>query len=248
MLRNKTYQDLGVITNGINGASDVFVDKQGNLYVANSSSPNVAEYSPGATSPTFYYSAGMSAPSAVTVDAHGNVFEGDNNGAVNEYFQGYNVLAASCHVGGSQGGVVVGIAVDSAGDVFINLYSPGYSNFIFEYFGGLGSCYRGYATRVPQSVGHIALDAESNLLVLVGGAVYVFDPPYTSLSSTIGSGFSDAVDVKLNRANTQAFVTDSTSHTVTVVSYPGGSNVRALGSSKGLINPYAAVDGPDAVY
>lgn len=247
MLRNKSYYDRGVITNGLSGASDVFVDRKGNLYVANSSSSNVAEYPPGATSPSVYYSAGMSSPVSVTVDARGDVFEGDNNGTINEYFQGFNAVAASCNI--YEAASPTGLAVDSAGDVFVDAFATGYYNSLFEYYGGLANCqsssYLG-GTGYSASEG-LAVDAKNNLLVAAGNVVNVVAPPYTYVTGTIGSGFSGATDVKLNRAGTLAFVTDSTNNTVTAVSYPGGSNVTVLGKSNGLISPYAAVDGPNSV-
>lgn len=250
MLRNKTYRGLGAITNGVNGPRGAFLDRQGNLYVANAGAGNVTEYAPGTNTPSFTYSANMSAPNSVTVDTSGDVFEVDNDGFINEYFQGFNVAFASC--GLSAFGHLLGVAVDSAGDVFvsINIDISGYNiHEIYEIPGGLGNCVS--TMNVFGSLNVItglAVDANSNLLIAAGNAVEVLDPPYESVSSTIGSGFSDAVDVKLNRANTLAFVTDSANQTVTVVSYPGGSNVTVLGRRNGLLSPYAAVDGPNAAY
>jgi hypothetical protein len=244
MLHDVNYRDLGVITNGVSGPSDAFVDKKGNLYVANSN--NVAEYAPGATSPTFYYSAGMSSPVSVAVDAHGNVFEGDTNGNINEYFQGYNAVAASCFI--YEVAAPTGLAVDSTGDVFFNASDAGYFNSLIEFYGGLAGCHSsGYLAGSGMGVEGLAVDSKNNLLVAAGNVVNVVPPPYASVSGTIGSGFNGASDVKLNKANTLAFVTDTTNHTVTVVSYPGGSNITVLGASNGLVAPYAAVEAPNSV-
>src|SRR5215469_11927798 len=44
LLRNKTYRDVGVITNGISGPQAVFLDSQGRLYVGNATTSDVTEY------------------------------------------------------------------------------------------------------------------------------------------------------------------------------------------------------------
>lgn len=250
ILRNKTYRGLGAITSGVNGARGAFLDRQGNLYVANAGAGNVTEYAPGTNSPSFTYSASMNAPNGVAVDTSGDVFEVDNDGFIREYFQGFNVAFASCNL--TAFGHLLGVAVDPAGDVFVSvdIEFSGYKiHDIYEIPGGLDNCAN--TINVFGSLNlitGIAADANNNLLVAAGNAVDVLDPPYLSVSSTIGSGFSGAVDVKLNRANTLAFVTDSANQTVTVVSYPGGSNITVLGRTNGLLSPYAAVDGPNAAY
>jgi hypothetical protein len=246
ILRNKTYRDVGVITGGIGNPNDVFLDARGNLYVANGSG-NVAEYAPGdTTSPTFVYNAGMATPDAVTTDAHGNVFEGDlTTGNVSEYFQGSNFAVATCY---GEGAGVEGVAVDSSGDVFIDVNEGGIAALI-EYAGGLGGgCNPIFVYVNLSNPGGIALDKNKNILAALGNEVAVIPPPYNSISGTIGSGFVGAHSVRLNRTNTMAFVTDSSNNTVTLVSYPGGSNLTVLGTANGLSQPSAAVDWPNAVY
>jgi len=76
----------------------------------------------------------------------------------------------------------------------------------------------------------------------------VQSPNYNTVSRTIGSGLSCAQNVRLNEANTLAFVTDVCNNTVTVVNYGGGSNTRVLGAGNGLTRPVAAVEDPNAVY
>jgi hypothetical protein len=243
-LHNKSYRDDGFIAGGINYPIAVALDRQSRLYVADTIGGNVTEYTPGNTSgPIFTYSAGMNNPTAVATDAHGNLFEGDVAESINEYYQGLNTVVASCPTEGSVGGV----AVDASGDVFIDEGpAPGY---LFEYAGGLGgACNAQLLGPVMVTSAGIALDAKNNLLVCNGNAVDVVPPPYSTISGTIGSGFHGAVNVTLNKANTQAFVTDSSNNTVTVVSYPGGTNLRVLGAADGLNAPKAAVDWPDAVY
>lgn len=252
ILRNGTYRELGVISNGILNPNDAFLDTRGNLYVANgggsSGGADVAEYAPGNTvSPSFVYSTGMASPEAVATDTHGSVFEADTtNDSVNEYFQGSNHLAATC----SPGGRVLGVAVDSSGDVFVSAFNPSSGSFLAEYAGssgGLGNCTE-QVLGAPVLAGGIAVDVNKNLLAANGNEVAVIAPPYASVTGMIAPGFGSAINVHLNRNNTLAFVTDIGYHTVWVVTYPGGTEVMKLGASNGLDRPWAAVDWPNAVY
>ena len=121
ILRNGSYAELGYITNGINGVSDVFLDKNSNLYVANFAGGTVTEYAPSEPCiPSFTYSTNMGLPAAVTADAHNDVYEGDQeSNAINEYYQDENSIVQSCYPGGK----VFSVAVDAANDVFA-LISP----------------------------------------------------------------------------------------------------------------------------
>jgi len=257
ILKNGSWRDAGAITAGIVWPQGLFLDKRGNLYVANDLAPNVTEYAPGAMSPSFTYGANMAQPTTVATDAHGNLFEADAgaaaSGFVNEYFQGVNATIESCtpnfNYGGNGG--VYGVAVDKNGDVFVDYRLPGgLTGTIAEYVGGLHGC---IAKTLPISLNGpagMALDASGNLLVAEaqGGVVDEIEPPYTAINRTIGAGFGAPVDVKLSKDNTQAFVTDGGNQSVTVVDYASGANVKVLGAADGLSNVNGAVDGPNAVY
>lgn len=244
LLHNTSYRDVGAITSGIDYPVDVFLDAKANLYVANDVGGDVAEYASGNTgSPNFVYSSGLACPLAVTTDAHDNVFVGDCGANLTEYFQDVNHPAAQCNAGG----LVSGIAVDAAGDVFASTFNSGLYNLV-EYPGGLKNCNKiVLSVQIPAPHG-IALDKNDNLLVAAQNSVVVVPPPYSSVSGTIGSGFIAAITVRLNRGNTEAFVADIENETVTIVSYPGGTNITVLGLQNGLGEPTAAVDWPNAVY
>lgn len=243
ILKNKGYRELGAILDGF--AVDVSLDTRGNLYATNENVPNIAEYAPNATSPFFTYTAGMISPSVAAVDAHGNVFDGDYNGSsgyVSQYYQGVDSVLYSCTLPVS-GTTVRGVAVDSSNDVFV---TDGYN--IYEYVGGLRGC-NATTLGVSGTFAGISVDKSGNLVVCTeGGVVDVIDPPYTSVTRTIGSGFNYTVKVSLSKDNTHAFVTDTGNHAVVVVNYQTGANVTTLGGGNGLVSPFAAVDGPDAVY
>lgn len=246
LFSNTSYKSLGKITNGVETPGDVFLDAKGDLYVANIDGKDVTEYASGKTSaPSFTYNAGMHNPYSVTVDAHGNVFEGDLYGAVNEYAQGANEVIAGC----GAAGVVYGVAVDAHGDVFVDYFGrPLGPSSVVEYRGGLGGSCTGKTLATSPAPGGIALDKNGKLLVAEGKKVVVIDPNDADAALKIGSGFSGAINVRLNKANTQAFVTDNAKNEVTVVSYPAGKNLKVLGSKDGLTAPRGAVDSPNAVY
>lgn len=250
LLKNGTYADVGTISSGISGPDGNVLDLKGNLYVANYSGITIQEYKPRATSPSFTYSSGMSDPVGVTVDTHGNVFEADYNfggsGYVSEYAQHSNSVLHTC----SPGGAAEGVAVDTHGNVFVSYNTPSSGAKIVEYKGGLSGCSGTVLGVTLGFAGGMVLDKNSNIIVCdqTAPAVDVIKPPYTSVSGTLGSGYSDPFHVTINKANLLVFVADASAANVQVLKYPSGTNVVTLGSSNGLSLPYSAVDGPDAVY
>jgi hypothetical protein len=243
ILKNTSWATKGTITNGTTDPDGNWYDKYG-LYVANFSGANVEEYN-STGSLIFTYSAGMSTPVTLTTDAKGNVYEADFTGeAVNEYHQATNTVVATCQ----PGGYVEGVAVDKSGDVFVAYYTG--SGAIAEYKGGLSGCSKTTLGATVTFPGGMILDENKNLIICdqLGDAVDIIDPPYSSISGTLGSGYSEPFHVSLNKKNDQAYITDEGSaHTIDVVTYPGGSRVATLGSSYGVTSPYGAVDGSNFV-
>jgi DNA-binding beta-propeller fold protein YncE len=254
ILANRTYKNVGSISNGINGPGANFLDKKGNLYVANtgggSSESYIREYAPGATSPSFTYTAGMTDPVGVTVDAAGNVYETDHlGGFVNEYAQGINAVLHSCPVVGP-----VGVAVDASGDVFVDTATSTGAN-ILEYF---GLAMRGHPPRCQFSTLGVTLDFgggmvldNNNALVVCDQtlqSVYIIAPPYSSITRTLGSDYIDPYQVALTKYNALAFVTDVGLDEVFVYNYKTNTLVTTLGSGNGISLPFGAVDGPNAVH
>jgi hypothetical protein len=243
ILKNKSWFESGTITSGITDPDGNWYDKHG-LYVANYSAPNIEQYN-SKGSLTFTYNAGMSSPVTLTTDSHGNVYEADFTGeAVNEYHQGSNSVVATCQ----PGGLVEGVAVDKSGDVFVAYYTG--TGDIVEYKGGLSGC---SATTLGATVtfpGGMVLDKKNDLVICdqTGDAVDIINPPYSSISGTLGTGYSEPFHVSLNKKNNQAYVTDTgTAHTIDVVSYPAGTRIATLGSSYGVADPFGAVDGSNFV-
>lgn len=244
VLKNKGYRELGSISDG-GTPEDVALDKLGNVYIANATPGKVDVFAPKGTSPSFTYNAGMSSASVVNTDAHGNVFEGDGNGSINEYYQGVNTVLYTCALPSFPGG----IAVDSGNDVFVSIPLD---NEIVEYAGGLRGCSPTTLPITLTNANGIAVDKDGDLIVCVPGAssVDVIEPPYTSVTRTIGSGWIAPWTVSLSRDEKYAYVTDI-NHAralVEVVNYATGGNVTSIGGGNGLVEPLAAVDGPNSVH
>lgn len=249
ILANRTWKNTGSISNGIDGPDGNFIDKRGNLYVANYGADDIAQYAPGASMPDFTYNTGMIDPTNVTVDARGNVYESDydneeGSGFVNEYKQGVNEVFASC----SPGGDVEGVAVDGHGNVFVALnFASGGG--VVEYGGGLRGCNKTTLITSLKFAGGIVLDRSGNLLVSdqFASSVDVLAPPYNSITRTFGYGFGSPFHLTINKKNDLIYVTDSTAGTVDVLSYPRGEVIADLNAAQGLAYPLGAVDGQNYV-
>jgi serine/threonine-protein kinase len=246
ILRNRTYKFVGAIP--LDDPDGNFADTAGNLYVASPSGNDISEYAPGATSPMFTYTSGMSDPVGVSVDTRGNVYEADYSpsGFVNEYAQESNAIAETCSLGGQ----VEGVAIDRRDDVFVDYIPSGGGGKIVEYKHGLKRC---KATAIPVSLGFpggMVLDKSGNIVVCDQNApaVDIIAPPYRRVTRTLGSDYSDPFHITIDKDNHLAFVTDVNDAVVRVLKYPSGAEVTTLGGANGLAIPSSAVDGVNAVY
>ncbi len=250
ILKNGTYASDGTISDGLDGPDGDWIDSKGNFYVANYAGPNIQEYKPKGSSPSFTYSASITDAVGVSTDSEGNVYEADYNdggeGYVNEYKQGSNTVAATCSPGGS----VEGVAIDKSGDVFVDFNNPntGHAN-IVEYKGGLSGC-NGTTLGVTLGfAGGLVLDSKNDIVVCdqTGPSVDVIAPPYSSVTRTLGSGYSDPFHVTLSAKNKLAFVAVNGAAVVDVIDYSTGSITQTLNSANGLSDPASAVDGPNDI-
>jgi sugar lactone lactonase YvrE len=233
-LANKTWTDVGSITSGMDGPDGNWVDKKGNLYVANYVNAEINEYAKNHTSPKYTYS-GVTDPVDVTTDAKGNVYEADFGGAyVTEFAQGGSETAQCSTANDPAEGVVA----DKAGDIFVST-----ENALVEFKGGLSGCSMTTLYGDLSFGGGLAMDTKGNILVCDQDfeVIDVFKAPYTSISSTFGSGYSDPFHITINKNNKQAYVTNYGA-SVFVMSYPSGSVQATLNSSNGLSSPLGAVD------
>jgi hypothetical protein len=249
VLKNKTYKEVRRIKKGLVLPDGEFLDSGGNFYVADALGADIAEYGPGGSSPSFVYSAGMTDPVDVTVDAKGNVYEAEYNeyGAVNEYAQGSNTIVNSCSFGNG----VEGVAVDTKGDVFVDYDPMAYYWTIVEYKGGLAGCHANVEIVSAGFAGGMVIDKHGNLIMCdqANADIDVIDPPYDQITRTFTGDFFDPLHVTINKKNSLIFVADPANANVQILGYPNGNHVTTLSSGEdGLEDPLGAVDTPNAVY
>lgn len=248
---NGNYRELGVITNGISFPNGLDMDQRSNLYVSNAGNGTVTEYAPGGTSPSFTYSAGMTVPQDVVVDRHGNVYEADNSGYVNQYFQGFNEVTQSCPAP-AQYTYPTAVTVDASGDVFVSYYRfDGIGSGLYEYVGGLKYCQSTYLSAMGSDNTHgLTIDSSNNLVASANsknGGIDIIAPPYSSVTRTIGSA-GYLYGLSLNRKNKLVFAASYVyGGTILVYNYQTGQLVKTLGSPYGIVNAYSVVDAPNAI-
>ncbi|MGA8576842.1 MAG: hypothetical protein WB609_14300 [Candidatus Cybelea sp.] len=248
LFKNGTWLANGSFNNGVSYPSGNWSDQK-YLYVGNNSNNggNVAEYRPNHTTPIFTYTNGLTAVANVSTQVLNSVHyvfvTGWNAGFVKEFKRDTNTVIATCYPGVNPWGVF-GVAVAPNGDVFV-AYDDGALGHIVEYVGGLGGC---NGTLLPitfgtASVFGIVLDNAGRLIVCQDSppAVDVIDPPYTSISGTLGSGYGAPESVSINANNNLAFVSDG-SNKIYVLQYPSGTLIHTLGSADGLSVPRSAVE------
>lgn len=234
VFKNSTYAKVGDITSGVTAGDGVWVDKKGNVYVANVIS-NVVEYKKGAGSPICTYSASLTDPINGTTDSAGNVYVTDyEGGAVREYGQCSNTVKATFSVSNPEG-----VAVDSSGDVFVS-----FDGEFEEFTNGTGTI---LGAKISESAG-LCIDNSKDLIADdQSGSIYLVKPPYTS-ATVLVSGLSDPFHCSLNSAENLLFNANSGSTSVTVYSYPSMSLVHTITSSDGIDGAEGVGESPNAVF
>ncbi|HEY6326296.1 MAG TPA: hypothetical protein VIW73_07290 [Candidatus Cybelea sp.] len=236
VFKNSTDTKVGDITSGISGSDGVWVDKKGNVYVANVLGPNVTEYKKGAGAPICTYSASLSDPISVTTDTAGNVYIADfGPGFVREYAQCVNTVKTQISISGPEG-----IAVDGKGDVFV-AFSSGFE----EFTNGVGTV----LGATVGSTGGLIIDKSGNLIADdQTGSIDLIKPPYTS-ATVLVSGLSDPFRDSLNSAENLLFnANHGSGGTVTIYSYPSMSLVHTITTSDGIDGAEGVGESPNAVF
>jgi hypothetical protein len=250
-LLNVAFTPNGGVSTGLNGPDGEWTDTKHNLYVGNFGGLNIVEYAcvPGSApscgpSPlSVTYSSGLSDPIGVSTDngASPNVYAADYLGdQVAEFPQQVNSQIAACPVGGG----AESVAVDSStGNVFVAYNNlSGFAN-IVEFAGGLSGCNGTILGATLSFAGGMVLDSNKNLVVTdqLGPTVDVIAPPYTSVSSTCGSGYSDPFHVSITKGGATLYVADVGNANVQVYNYPA-CTLRTTLSGGTLSDPAAASD------
>jgi hypothetical protein len=247
VLKHRTYKNIGAITEGIDGADGIWVDKVGDLYVANSLAPNVTEYAPGSNSPICTYSSELVGPSNGTTDSAGNVYVVDFNhfkspGYIDKYARCSNVVARQYSIPlGPEG-----VAVDKHGNIFVSFVSSSGNGSFEEFKKGSKKPTALQVTTGPP--GGLVIDGKGNLISDdQRGSIDVIAPPYTS-ATTLVSGLYNPFHLALNKKQTLLFNVDTGAETVTIYKYPSGTLVTTLGTANGITNPAGVADSPNAVF
>ncbi|HEY1656377.1 MAG TPA: hypothetical protein VGF86_14835 [Candidatus Tumulicola sp.] len=246
ILKNKTYQNVGSLT-GFGDSDGVWVDKSGNLYVADVVNKDVVEYAPHQTSPKCTYSAGIVDPINVTTDLLGNVYVVDFNdlespGYIDKFAQCKNKIGKQLSVNmGPEG-----IAVDAHGNLFVSFFNAAFN-------GGFEEFKKGQSSPTPlgatvTSPGGLVLDKNANLIADdQNGSIDLIAPPYSSATPLV-TGLSDPFHVALNKSEKLLFNANNGNGTVTVYDYPSGALVTTLGTANGLDGAEGVSDSPNAVF
>lgn len=251
LFKNQTFTPDGTITSGLNGPQGATLDSAGNLFVANRTGGNIAEYKPGASSPSFLYSDGTISPLVVSVDRRGHVFASDvpepkGSDTVVEYGPGVNALLHRCTVPG-----IFSVASDTHGNVFVayNLSDNGPAR-IAEYKGGLAGCSSTVLGASVAYAGAMILDNQNDIVIADANRsrVDVIPPPYSNITRTFHH-LNVPVFLAIDRSNDKLFVQSSGffNSYIYVVDYVSGKTLHQLGPRYGIGEPYGVVDGPNDV-
>jgi hypothetical protein len=245
VLRGTPYHVAREIKHGVRGSDGLWVDKHGNLYVTNINAKSVTEYLRGGRSPACRYNAHLIDPVDVTTDDKGNVYVVDFNdfrptGYIDVYPQCHNkVITRHAIVTGPEG-----IAVDSAGDVFVAYYN-GASGGFEEFLKGKSKP-KLLEASVTQP-GGIVLDKKGNLIADdQAGSIDLIPPPYDKPKLLVG-GLYDPFRLALNKRETRLYSANSGSASVTIYGYPTADLLETV--SGGSITTVEGVAvSPDAVF
>ncbi len=116
---------IGRITEGISGADGLFVDREGNLYVANLRGASVTVYRPGKTVPFEKYATEKN-PTDVVVGDDGTVYISQAGGCicVSEYPPGSRIPRRRIPLK-SAGGYPLFMTLDSANNLYVSIANVG---------------------------------------------------------------------------------------------------------------------------
>jgi hypothetical protein len=229
---------IGEITDGIVSPSGSFVDRHGDLFVANNGNFTVTMYPRGNTNWTLRYT-GFAYPNNVTVSRQGMVYIADFTGdKVVEFPKGSTRSKLTIPIGYPPHGV----ALDSHDNLYVSYNTgahgegPGAVN---EYAPGSTS-----GTNLNLPIGWAAgdvIDGSGNLLVAdqSNSAVYVFPPGSTTPSQTITQSLSDPVNLAFDASFKHLYVEDAVVDGVLVYNYPSGKYVTTLNNGATSISGVA---------
>lgn len=176
----------GQITDGVESAYGLCVDRYGNLYVANQYSDSVTVYPPGSTQPSQTYSQGLARPLYPAVDSGQNLWVSNaDNGTVVEYKHGTTTIKQTIQTPGVEAD---GLDFDVQGNLYVAYRTSSRGTGSIEEVNphtGAGTVL-GMTLNQPQAV--VVTNEGTILAVETGGTdrVDVFPPGYQTPTLEVG--------------------------------------------------------------
>lgn len=206
----------GTITQGLKYPSGLFVDRAGNLWVANAGHSNVLEFARGGTSPIATLADGNAYTQDVTVCPNGDVFVATLLGGVTKYVGRRHRIAGSLTYGGGQFQFVT---CDSSGNVFATGVA-GTNGTVFEFPHGRNAGARLLPISSPGNLGGIKADLAGNIIVVNGKTI----AEYTEGGSPTGNQIVTTdgwLDIALTRNGKVLLGSDQAAKDAVSVTFPG---------------------------
>ncbi len=242
---------IGKIMNGISEPWGLWVDKNGNLYVANSSG-KVTVYPPGSVDPSATYSQDLYRPLYVIADQNGDVFAGNANGTKGGTVVEFLVGSTSAHqVLQTPGTEADGMDFDQQGNLYVAYRGATKRNGLgsVEKFAPGSSQGQVLGMKVHQPQGLI-VDNEGNILVAETSArervVALFRPGKTrpKFRVKLPTG-SDPTQIAITADESELFVGSFENRNLYVTPYPltKGSTWTVLDQVPGQLEGVALSNG-----
>jgi hypothetical protein len=204
-LTGPNQQQIGSISNGVNGPWGLSLDANGLLYVANGYPGTVTVYPYGTTTPSMTYS-GIYRALYALADSAGHVFVSGQNhhhlGHVLEFNAGSNHVIVHRQLGKETDGM----AEDGQGNLYV-AYRGKASGSIAEFGPGLTNK-RHLGIRIDEPQG-LLIDRAGNIIVVesVADRIDVFPPGATTPSVTVTiSGIGHLAELAMQNSETTLWV------------------------------------------
>ena len=207
---------IGAITDQVNLPYGLFVDRNRNLYVANSHT--ITAYHSGATSPYIVYS-DLDGPMYIVKDHANRLYAANHNGTVSEYLPGHTEPDRTLQTPGVEAD---GINVDDASNLYVAYRDASGLGSIKEFLANSRNG-RILGMRLNQPQG-IQLDHSGNILVVETGGKHVVDvfPPGKKSPSQVVKAAYGVTQIVLREANEQMYVSNYNNDYVYISRYPPG--------------------------
>jgi sugar lactone lactonase YvrE len=232
---------IGQITQGIDDAFGLFVDKQGDLYAANALNGTVTVYPPSSVSPSETLT-GAGAPDNVVVGRNGSVYVSNignlgqprnGTGTVLEYLKGKTTPSKTIVAFKTKGTYPEGLALDSFNNLYVafdrTTQGSKPQGGVLEFTPGAPKG-KSLGIHVDYALG-LTIDKDNDLLLVdaISNCVDIF-PPGKKVPSQQICGFpTSGIDgIALSHSNNALWVTGAYWSNIYGVTYPAGQIVDTI--------------------